>query len=103
MIHTKTKDVVTRLDAFCIAFGRQGGTIHQIAEKTGCKASDLIFAESEEWNIDHSKGWFAYQTCSLEYNQKHMEQQKGNLQYWLGVAGGVQTSIKRQVNLEKKF
>ena len=33
---------MTRLEAFCKAFGWQGGTIHQVAAETGCKAEDLL-------------------------------------------------------------
>ena len=104
MIHTKVKDVITRTQALMIAFGWQGGTIHQIAQETGCDAHDLIYAESEEYNIDNRLGWFAYKTCSLEHNQKcHTRQYRGNLQFWIGVAGGVQSAIKMNEETPKRF
>lgn len=104
MIHTNNKDTVTRTQALMLAFGWQGGTIHQVAEVTGCDAHDLIYAKSEEHSTDHALGWFAYQTCSLEWNQaKHTVQYRGNLQFWLGVAGGVQTAIKMQQPTPRKF
>ena len=104
MIHTDAKDVVTRTQALMIAFGWQGGTIHQVAKETGCEAHDLIYAPIEQYSLDSKLGWFAYKTCSLEHNQKqHTRQYKGNLQFWLGVASGVQTSIKMQEETPKKF
>ena len=69
MIHTKDKDVITRTQALMLAFGWQGGTIHQAAEETGCDAHALIYTGAEEWNVDHKQGWFAYRTCTLEHNQ----------------------------------
>lgn len=104
MIHTENKDVVTRTQALMMAFGWQGGTIHQIAQETGCDAHDLIYAESNESALDNKLGWFAYKTNTLEHNQKTCTVQfRGNLQFWLGVAGGVQTSIKLLEDVQKKF
>lgn len=103
MIHTKDKDVITRTQALTTAFGWQGGTIHQVADETGCDAHDLIYASAEEWNTDYKQGWWAYRTCSLEHNQKYVSQNKGNLQFWLGVASGVQTTIKLKEQPAKKF
>lgn len=104
MIHTKDKDVITRTKALMMAFGWQGGTIHQIAEETGCDAHDLIYASAEEWNTDHKQGWFAYRTCTLEHNQEHtIPVRQGNLQFWLGVASGVQSTIKFKEEPPKKF
>lgn len=104
MIHTENKDVITRTEALMRAFGWQGGTIHQISEETGCDAHDLIYGKSEEYALDNKLGWFAYKTCTLEHNQKqHTRQYRGNLQFWLGVAAGVQTSIKMQEPTPKKF
>lgn len=102
--HTSTKDTITRTEALMRAFGWQGGTIHQMAHETGCDAHDLIYAKSEEWNVEHKKGWFAYMTCSLAHNQENTSpKKKGNLQFWLGVASGVQTSIKLKRATPRKF
>lgn len=104
MIHTKDKDVIARTQALMLAFGWQGGTIHQIAEETGCNAEDLIYGESIEYNANNKAGWFAYRTNSLEFNQENITpKRKGDLQFWLGVAAGVQTSLKMKQPTPKKF
>lgn len=104
MIHKDTNDVVTRTEALMLAFGWKGGTIHQIAEETGCDAHDLIYKPAEGWNNDNAGGWFAYSTNSLEFNQKVITpKRKGNLQFWIGVAGGVQTALKLKQETPKKF
>lgn len=104
MIHTDTKDVVTRAEALCRAFGWQGGTIHQLAAETGCDALGLIYTPAQETSQDHRAGWFAYRTNSLDYNQKFlMPGVKGRLQFWLGVAAGVQSSLKQDMATPKKF
>ena len=104
MIHTKDKDVATRTEALVRAFGWQGGTIHQIAEETGCDAHDLIYAVANEYSLDWGLGWFAYRTNSLEFNQENITpKQQRNLQFWLGVAAGVQTSLKMKQETPKKF
>ena len=104
MIHTQNKDVVTRTEALMRAFGWQGGTIHQIAEITGCSAQDLIYGEEIHSSQQNSAGWFSYQTNSLEFNQQNITQKhQGDLQFWLGVAAGVQTAIKLKQPTPKKF
>ena len=104
MIHTKDKDVVTRTEALMLAFGWQGGTIHQIAKETGCDAHDLIYAVANEYSLDCGLGWFAYRTNSLEFNQEKITpKQQRNLQFWLGVASGVQTNLKMKQETPKKF
>lgn len=104
MIHTDTKDVITRTEALMIAFGWQGSTIHQLAKVTGCDAHELIYTKANEHEKDYTMGWFAYQTNSLEFNVNNIQEKtKGNLQFWLGVAGGVQTSIKLKEDTPQKF
>ena len=104
MIHTDVKDVVTRVEALMRAFGWMGGTIHQIAEVTGCDVHDLIYKAAEEYTSSHKAGWFAYTTNSLEYNQeKILPAFNGNLQFWIGVAAGVQTAIKLGKETPRKF
>lgn len=104
MIHSDTKDVVTRTKALMLAFGWQGGTIHQIAEQTGCDAHELIYNPAYEYDEDHKYGWFSYSTNSLEFNQFVIApKMHGNLQFWLGVAGGVQTALKFKKDTPKKF
>lgn len=103
MIHTKDKDVITRTEALMLALGWQGGTVHQVANELGLDAHEIIYADASEYNQDHKGGWFAYRTNSLEFNQRFKASERGNLQFWLGVAGGVQTTIKLGENVEKKF
>lgn len=103
MIHTANKDVITRTEPLMRAFGWQGGTIHQLAHVTGCDAYELIYSESIEYNMDNKAGWFAYRTNSLDYNQTLLDTYHGNLQFWLGVAGGVQTSVKSGQETPRKF
>ena len=105
MIHTANKDVITRTEALMRAFGWQGGTIHQLAQVTGCDAHDLIYAEAIECNGNYCMGWCTYRTNTLRYNiyQKLMKSYHGNLQFWLGVAGGVQTSVKMKQETPRKF
>lgn len=104
MIHKDTKDVITRTEALIIAFGWKGGTIHQIAEETGCDAHELIYTPTNEWELSYKEGWFSYQTCSLEYNQENIApSRKGNLKFWIGVSAGVQTAIKLKQETPKKF
>lgn len=104
MIHHDTRDVVTRAEALMRAFGWRGGTIHQIAEVTGCDAHDLIYKSAQEHDASNKAGWFAYTSNSLEYNkEKILPVFKGNLQFWLGVAGGVQTAIKLGKETPRKF
>jgi hypothetical protein len=83
---------VTRLEAFCKAFGWQGGTIHQVAAETGCKAEDLLAGKAAKtgWDSDHCGGWFAGRTCTVEFNRHtNFPPRKGNLDFWLGVADGL--------------
>lgn len=95
---------ITRTEALMVAFGWKGGTIHQVAEATGCDSTELLYAEDIGWNKDHQAGWWAYRTCSLEHNQTVIYPGvKGNIQFWLGVAAGVQSSIKLGENVHKKF
>lgn len=86
---------MTRLEALCLAFGLQGETIHQMAEKTGCSVDDLLNAKSNENSTLHTEGWYAFRTCSLEHRlTKCFLQHIGHLQYWLGVADAVFCSEK---------
>lgn len=85
------------------AFGFQGGTVHQVAEITGCDVDTLLYTEGEKWGIDYSEGWFAYRTNSSEFNQRFIQSEMGNIQFWLGVAQGVETTRKQGLPVEKKF
>lgn len=85
------------------AFGFQGGTVHQVAEITGCSANDLLYSDIEQYSGNHSAGWFAYRSCSIAHNQRYFVNEKGNVQFWLGVAQGVETSRKQGFKIEKKF
>lgn len=83
---------MTRLEALCKALGWQGGTIHQVAAETGCSVQDLIYGQPSATHItsDHAGGWFSARTCSLEHNRRvNFPANKGNLDFWLGVADGI--------------
>ena len=99
----KEKDVITRTEALMRAFGWQGGTVHQICDIIGLDVNDFLYGEEIESRIDHKKGSLAYRTCRKEFNELHIETYKGNLQFWLGVASGVQTSIKLKEATPRKF
>lgn len=95
---------VSNTMALMMAFGWQGGTVHQVAEKTGCDTFDIIHGESASYDLCNRKGWFAYRTNSLEFNEKKVtEDQKGNLQFWLGVADAVKFELKNKITPLKKF
>ena len=80
---------MNRTQALCQAFGWQGGTIHQVAQETGCKVSDLLYAEYAETPA-YERGWFAGRTCSVEFNLRvNFPKEQGNLDFWLGVAEGL--------------
>lgn len=76
------------------AFGWQGGTIHQLAEETGCEVSDLLYSKIREplgITTDFFKGWSAARTCELQWNlDVNFPPRKGNLQFWQGVMRGLQ-------------
>lgn len=104
VIHTEDKDVISRSEALMRAFGWQGGTVQQICEVIGVDPHDLIYKTQEEYLFSNKCGWFAYRTNSLEFNRKNiLNQQKGNLQFWLGVCSGVQTTIKLGEDVKQKF
>lgn len=90
----------------CLAFGWQGGTIHQVAEYTGCSVSDLLRNPSDfPSRIDGEKasGWFAYRTCEREFNMERMHEIRGKIAFWLGVAEGVETTRKLGGPIVAKF
>ena len=86
------------------AFGFQGGTIHQVAELTGCDAFDLLHTDPFVYDIDYAKGWFAYRTNSRDFNKEHIKPKYlGNVQFWLGVVSGAETTRKSQERITAKF
>lgn len=69
------------------AFGFQGGTIHQLAEITGCSAQILLYKDfsDNEWDLEYQGGFF-WDTNTKEYQDNHIiPSRKGNLYYWFGV------------------
>ena len=86
------------------AFGYQGGTIHQVAELTGCNAFDLLYEKAMPWDTDRMCGWFAYRTNKRDFNRSNITPaKKGNVQYWIGVAEGVETTRKQGLPIVAKF
>ena len=91
----------------CLAFGWQGGTIHQVAEYTGCSVDDLLQNPKEfcgHLGSDKSIGWFAYRTCSQGWNiENFIKDKRGNIAFWMGVAEGVETTRKLGEPIVAKF
>ena len=86
------------------AFGFQGGTIHQAAELTGCDAFDLLYAENNAYEFHRQDGWFAYRTNERAFNRSHITPtRQGNVQFWIGVAEGVETTRKQVLPIVAKF
>ena len=86
------------------AFGFQGGTIHQVAELTGCNAFDLLYAEAIAYDKDKALGWSAYRTNGRDFNRSNTTPtRQGNLQFWIGVAEGVETTRKQGLPIVAKF
>lgn len=86
------------------AFGFQGGTIHQVAELTGCDAFDLLYADTMPYEFHRQSGWFAYRTNEREFNRNNRTPaMQGNVQYWIGVAEGVETTRKQGLPVVAKF
>lgn len=75
-------------------FGWQGGTIHQIAEVTGCNPEELIYTvpdkmETIRLDSDYSAGQSALATCNKEFRVNVLApKHSGNLMYWIGVRNG---------------
>ena len=75
-------------------FGWQGGTIHQIAEATGCDSDELIYTVPDQMEVirldsDYSAGQSALATCDKEFRVSVLApKRKGNLLFWLGVRNG---------------
>ena len=74
------------------AFGWQGGTIHQVARVTGCKAHDLLHAKPSTLVgliCSESMGFSAARTCSTEWLLNTLApKHQGDVEFWLGVAWG---------------
>lgn len=86
------------------AFGFQGGTIHQVAELTGCDAFDLLYAETVPYEFHRQDGWFAYRTNERDFNKNRITTtRQGNVQFWIGVAEGVETTRKQGLPIVAKF
>lgn len=97
--------MLTRTELLMLAFGWQGGTVHQICEVVGLDTTEFLYSKEEEHTLDHWKGWGSYRTCDAQYikDKDFVGQNKGNLQYWLGVVGAVSMTIKLGELPTKKF
>lgn len=82
----QSKTGMTRLEAFCKAFGWAGGTIHQVEEITGCGVCALTGVENQTANKNYESGFLAAKAGQVKDAMKELVF-KGNLQFWLGVAG----------------
>lgn len=85
----------SRTQLLCLAFGWQGGTVHQVAKATGCDPSALIYEPGITHHEDNTGGWLAFRTCSRAYRETLLyPKYKGNLQFWDGVCRAVQISLQ---------
>lgn len=82
----QSKTGMTRLEAWCKAFGWAGGTIHQVAEITGCGVCALTGVENQTANKNYESGFLAAKAGQVKDAMMELVF-KGNLQFWLGVAG----------------
>lgn len=71
------------------SLGFQGGTIHQVAEITGCEAFNVLYVKAEPSRIDYKDGVNSVKHLQ-EYFPVIAENKKGNLQFWLGVADAIE-------------
>lgn len=79
------------------AFGWQGGTIHQIAEITGCDSHDLLYAEPKfgydfrgnyQPSAEYLNGFTAGGTCESEWVRETLApKHQGEIEFWFGVMG----------------
>lgn len=69
------------------AFGFQGGTIHQLAQITGCSVQDLLYKDFPDERLDMEyKLGFYWDTNIKEFQEEYIiPSRKGNLSYWFGV------------------
>lgn len=69
------------------SFGWQGGTIHQVAQETGCDSFDLLYSTPGN-NVHYELGKNLYPKLSKHQQEQYRKNVKGNLDFWLGVAEG---------------
>ena len=63
-----------RTKYLCIALGWQGGTIHKLAEVTGCSVNDLLYKEFPiEYEHDYCTGHY-WNTNLRKMGKWHKEQ-----------------------------
>lgn len=73
-----------RLTSLLHIFGWTGGTIHQVAQETGCSAYDLLHGTAP-----FGDGFSAVRTCSPEFNRRvNFPRAHGDLSFWLSAAFG---------------
>lgn len=87
-IDTLTPD--QRVEALLFYFGWQGGTIHQLAEATGCSVADLLYRDHEDTKCaDPAGGFCAIRTCGLAWRRDVLAPRaKGDWPYWRDVIIG---------------
>lgn len=69
---------MTNLEALCILFGQQGGTIHQFAKLTGCSVAQLLATET-----DNVEGWIAARAQRKSFLLL-AKQNQGSVEWWAG-------------------
>jgi hypothetical protein len=73
-----------RLISLLHVFGWTGGTIHQVAQETGCSAHDLLHGSATLCG-----GFSAVRTCTSEFNRRvNFPRAKGDPDWWISAAWG---------------
>lgn len=78
---------MTRTQCVMKAIGWQGGTVHQLCEHLGLEPYDFLYAKPKATytGSEYNKGLY-WNTNSPRHQKGLQKSQKGNLDYWLGVA-----------------
>ncbi len=73
-----------RAQALYYYFGWQGGTIHQLAEATGCSVDDLLYrTHGPEKSAIHLGGFSAIRTCDTPWRRDVLApKHQGEWPYW---------------------
>lgn len=83
--------VPNRTQCLLRAFGCQGGTIHQLADWTGCSVQQLLYeTEVTGTQKSYQNGWLALKNYTFPFLLLQIfPKYKGNLMFWLGIEAHV--------------
>lgn len=75
------------------ALGWQGGTVHDLCKTLALDSHTFLYGDVAgvgDMASEFTGGWFGVRTCSPEYFREHLTaKHRGNLQFWFGVAAGL--------------